>query len=368
MLFRSDRWAESRRVSATDIQSDPVAPASESQSTSEQLALPSDVYSLLEITKGAQDGSVVTRQVIAVSDPARPEAPVSTISVYVTQQPVARLAPLELVMNEDATLKIGYAPLEQRAMALLGSAAGSVKLLGIRSSAHGTVSVDDEAGRLQFRPETNYVGDASLTVVLADKFGRVYEQRLNMKLVPVNDAPTVLGESMVSAEDVPLLIEGAMLLANDRDPEGDALTISGIGRVMLGKAELLANGMIHYNPPTDQYGVTDTVEYFVSDRYGASSVAKIRILLAPVEDAPSVVSERVINAHEDQVVRIAAPLLLANDFDTDTDARVGSTALRITGVGAAEHGEVRLDDGDIVFRPEHNYNSVAAFKIGRAHV
>ncbi|NCW78401.1 MAG: tandem-95 repeat protein [Oxalobacteraceae bacterium] len=356
-----DRWAESRRVSATDIQSDPVAPASESQSTSEQLALPSDVYSLLEITKGAQDGSVVTRQVIAVSDPARPEAPVSTISVYVTQQPVARLAPLELVMNEDATLKIGYVPLEQRAMALLGSAAGSVKLLGIRSSAHGTVSVDDEAGRLQFRPETNYVGDASLTVVLADKFGRVYEQRLNMKLVPVNDAPTVLGESMVSAEDVPLLIEGAMLLANDRDPEGDALTISGIGRVMLGKAELLANGMIHYNPPTDQYGVTDTVEYFVSDRYGASSVAKIRILLAPVEDAPSVVSERVINAHEDQVVRIAAPLLLANDFDTDTDARVGSTALRITGVGAAEHGEVRLDDGDIVFRPEHNYNGVAAF-------
>ncbi len=356
-----DRWVESRKVSAADIQSDPVKPASESQSTAQQIALPSDVYSLLQITKGAQEGSLVTRQAIPVSDPSRPESPATKIDAYITPQPLASFTPLELVMNEDATLKVGYAQLEQRAAALLGRAAGQVRLLGIRSSAHGTVSVDDAQARLQFRPDANYVGDAHLTVVLADALGRVFEQRLNLTLLPVNDAPVVLGESITSDEDVPLLIDSAMLMANDRDPEGDALSITGIGHVALGKAELLANGMIHYTPPTDQYGVTDMVEYFVSDRLGATSVGRIRIALSPVDDAPSVVSERVIHAREDQVVRIAAPLLLANDFDTDTDGRTGSQVLRITAVGSAEHGEVRLEDSDIVFRPERNYNGMAGF-------
>ncbi|MFM8468246.1 MAG: tandem-95 repeat protein [Oxalobacteraceae bacterium] len=356
-----DRWVQSRKVSAADIQSDPVKPAPESPSTAEQIALPSDVYSLLHITKGAQEGSLVTRQAIPVSDPSRPESPATKIDAYITPQPLARFAPLELVMHEDATLKVGYAQLEQRAAALLGRIAGQVRLLGIRSSAHGTVLVDDAQARLQFRPDTNYVGDAHLTVVLADALGRVFEQRLNLKLLPVNDAPVVLGESIASHEDMPLLIDSAMLLANDRDPEGDALSVTGIGHVALGKAELLANGMIHYTPPTDQYGVTDTVEYFVSDPHGATSVGRIRIALSPVDDAPSVVSERVIHAREDQVMRIAAPLLLANDFDTDTDARAGSQALRITGVGSPEHGEVRLEESDIVFRPERNYNGMASF-------
>ncbi len=360
-----DRWVESRKVLASDIQIDPVsdpAKADPAQGTlTEQSALPSTVYSLLQITKGAQDGSLVTQQAFPVSDPARPEAPVSTQTVYVTRQPVASLVPLHLVMNEDATLRVGYAQLERRAMALLGSAAGPVKLLGVRSTAHGSAIIDDELARLQFRPLLNFTGDAALTVVLADTLGRVYEQHLNIRLVPVNDAPSVLGESLFSAEDVPLLIDGASLLANDRDPEGDPLAITGIGRVALGKAELLANGVIHYTPPSDQYGVTDTVEYFVSDPSGATAIAKIRIALSPVEDAPSVVAERVIHAREDQVVRIAASLLLANDFDTDTDARAGSGVLRITAVGSAEHGEVRLEDGSVVFRPAQNYHGMASF-------
>lgn len=358
-----DRWVESRKVSAADIVSDPVTdPTDLAQGNpSEASVLPSNVYSLLQITKGAQDSTLVTQQAIPVGDPARPEAPLGITQVYVTQQPVASLAPLYLVFNEDATLRVSYAQLEQRAMAQLGSAAGAVKLLGIRSSTHGSAVVDDLAARVQFRPEANFTGDATLTVVLADTLGRVFEQRLNMRLLPVNDAPSVRGESLFSAEDVPLLIDGASLLANDGDPDGDALTITGIGRVALGKAELLANGMIHYTPPSDQYGVTDTVEYFVSDPSGATSIAKIRIALSPVDDAPSVVAERVIHAREDQVVRIAASLLLANDFDTDTDARVGSAALRITAVGSAEHGEVRLDEGSVVFRPERNYHGIASF-------
>lgn len=361
-----DRWVAGRMLSASEIQSDPAKSALADQSSTDQhitdqRALPSDVYSLLEISKGMQDDSLVNLQTITVSDPTNPDEPAQTFHVYVTQQPVTSLPTLNLIMNEDAVLRIGHTQLEQRAMAQLGSKIGQVRLLGLRSSIHGTTLIDDYQRWLQFRSQANFVGDASLTVVLVDALGQLYEQRLNIRLQPVNDAPVVMGESIVSLEDVPLLIKSQMLLANDRDPDGDATSITGIGRVALGKAEWLANGVIHYTPPSDQYAVTDTVEYFVSDPYGATSIAKIRIALAAAEDAPSVVTERVINAHEDQVVRIAASLLLANDFDTDADARTGAEPLRITGTGSAEHGEVRMEDSEIVFRPEHNYNGIAAF-------
>ena len=178
----------------------------------------------------------------------------------------------------------------------------------------------------------------------------------------VNGAPRTAGETILSVEDGPLLIDTQALLANDRDIEGDRLSITGIARVALGHAELLGNGMIHYVPPADQYGVTDLVEYIVQDARGASATATIRITLAPERDAPSVVAERIIHAREDQILRIAPHLLLRNDLDLDTDSRIGSSPLTITAVGAAEHGKVSLEPGgDIVFTPDNNFNGEARF-------
>ena len=356
-----DRWVASRKLSASDVISDPVLPPAAPPATPEQLVLPADVYSLLEVAKGAQDGGMVARQVIPISDSAQPDLPPKTVSIFVTQQPVAGLPGLDLSTSEDSTLSLSFAQLEQQAAQSSAATAGQWQLLGVRSSTHGIVKLDDAQKRLLFQPEANYAGAADLTVVLADAQGLIYEQRINVQIKPINDAPVSLGEKILAAEDVPLLIDSAVLLANDKDPEGDPIRITGIGRVALGKAELLGNGQIHYTPPSDQYDVADTVEYFVSDSSGATSIAKIRIALSPVNDAPTVVSERVINAREDQVLRISAPLLLANDLDADTDARIGSSALRITAVGSAEHGEVRLEGEQITFRPESDYNGAAAF-------
>jgi hypothetical protein len=100
----------------------------------------------------------------------------------------------------------------------------------------------------------------------------------------------------------------------------------------------------------------------VQDSQGASATAIIRIKLSAAADAPSVVAERIVNAHEDQILRINPALLLRNDIDVDTDARIGSSALKITAVGSAEHGSVRIDtNGDIVFIPEANFNGEARF-------
>lgn len=360
----NDRWVASRKIAATEIISDSKPITQNNEVQPEQWVLPADVYSLMQVVKGAQAGGLVTQQAVVASLVEENEIKQKTIQVFTTAKPVGKLSGTQYGADEDISVAFGYAQLEQQARFILNNIdpLARVRLLGVRSVRHGEVRMDDETGFVRFQAEKDYVGDVGFTYVVMDQRGRVLERDITIKLNEVNDAPRIVGESINSYEDAPLLISCAMLLANDTDPEQDGLTITGIGRVGLGRAELLANGQIHYTPPSDQYGITDTVEYIVQDSRGASSIGKISIKLNAVDDAPSVVSERIINAREDQVLRIAPHLLLWNDFDVDTDARLGSQPLKITAVGSAEHGKVIMEaSGEIVFTPDANYNGLATF-------
>ncbi len=360
-----DRWVPSRRVGSADIRSDAAVTPATPEPSEESRPLPTNVYSLLSVTKGAQAGDLVRRQAVIGSDNAKADSPDAASSfVFSTAQPVATLGALAVDADEDSAVSVSYERLVQAGEHVL-SANGTdarLQLIGIRSASHGTVAMDDQANRVGFRPQADLAGEASFTYVLADAQGQIYEQQVKIRLKPVNDAPRVAGESIDADEDVPLLIDPLALLANDHDVDGDRLHLTGIARVALGRAELLGNGQIHYTPPSDQYDVVDTLDYIVQDSQGASAVARIQIHLRAADDAPSVVTERVIHAREDQQLRISSQLLLRNDFDVDTDARTGSLPLKITAVGSAEHGSVRLDaDGEIVFRPAANFNGEASF-------
>lgn len=359
-----DRWVPSRKLGANEIISDapPALPAPEI--SCEQKALSTDVYSLLAVTKGAQLGGLVTQTAVVSSNTVHNASTTAQVTVFSTAQPVARLALFSIVSDEDHSITLGYQQLTQEARLALAAEDPTImlQLIGIRSASHGVVRMDDDDSRLSFTPQKDFFGQAGFTFVLADQYARIYEREVSVKLQEVNDAPLTASESIASLEDVPLLIDTKALLANDHDIEGDSLSVTGIARVALGRAELLANGMIHYTPPSDQYDVTDTLEYIVRDSRGANSVDRIRISLAAVDDAPSVVAERIINASEDQVLKISTRLLMRNDFDVDADARLGSLPLEITAVGSAEHGSVWMEaDGEIVFTPKTNFNGDASF-------
>jgi VCBS repeat-containing protein len=61
-------------------------------------------------------------------------------------------------------------------------------------------------------------------------------------------------------------------LANDRDPEGDAMTASIVTQPTRGTVTLNANGTFTYTPgPTALFGTTDTFTYRAIDAFGAAS-------------------------------------------------------------------------------------------------
>jgi Ca2+-binding RTX toxin-like protein len=362
----NDQWALSHHVTTGEVTSDTATAGPPTPPNPEQWVLPSDVYTLDYVVKGAQLGGLVTQQAVIASNAATPGAPSQTIQVYTTAAPTSSLGAVTVAGREDEQFAFGYEQLEQEARMLIAGATPytTVRLLGVREVRHGYVEVDDVTGRIRFIGDANYFGtEAGFSYAVMDGQGQVMERRINFNLTEVNDAPTLLGETIQAQEDVPLLLDAATLLANDTDLEGDTLTIIGIGRVGMGRAELLANGQISYKPPVDMYGVTDTIEYIVQDSRGASAVAVIKIKLTAVNDAPTVVSEVIRNAKEDTNLRIDAALLLANDFDPDFNAQAGAAPLRITAVGNAVHGQAFVDGtGQIIFVPDENFNGTATFE------
>lgn len=360
------------RMAHTVVSSEVVGDAQTSATTplrSEQWVLPSNVYNLDFIVKGVQEGGLVTQQAVLASKVTSTGTTQQLLQVFTTAQPASILAAVTINGNEDQQFTFGVNQLAQEARNLLTgtNVNTTITVLGVREVRHGTVEmIDGDAsnpGTIRFIPDPDYYGtDAGFTYVVKDNQGRVIERKVNFNLQEVNDAPNVLGETISAAEDVPLLIDTATLLANDTDKEGDTLKIIGIGRVGMGKAVLQSNGQIYYVPPGDAYDVTDTIEYIVQDSRGATSYGVIKVTLDARNDAPTVVSEVIRNAVEDTNLRIDPNLLLANDYDPDFNNQTGAGKLTITAVSNGEHGQVLLDAmGNVRFAPDEHFNGIASF-------
>ena len=376
-----DRWVASRKLNASDILSETPVPTPPPEPTAAVLLLPENVISLVQATKGAQEGGLV-RQIAAVvsvaaslpsTPPSTPPAspndsstspPETQVQVLNVDKPVAIIDACQWEINEECPLAVSFAQIEREA-ALMHAQQGEYlrfEFLGLRHVQQGQVNIDEAQGQLIFQPRQDFYGNAGFSFVLADQFGRIWQRDARIAVRPINDAPRVSGELIHAKEDIPLLIDTSALLANDYDIEDDALSISGLARVAFGRAELQENGQIYYTPPSDQYGITDTIEYIVRDSQGASAVGQINITLAAVEDAPTVVSERILHAKEDQTLRIPSRLLLWNDLDLDTHAIHGAQALKLTAVGSASHGTISLSGAnEVLFSPDPDFNGSASF-------
>ena len=182
------------------------------------------------------------------------------------------------------------------------------------------------------------------------------------------DHPQVAGEHAASTEDTVLRFSEASLLANDSTlnaparPDEPMLRITSVFAPVHGSVSLQTDAQGHtevvFIPETDYHGAA-SFSYTVTDQYGLSRSATVSMDVAAVNDAPVAQGEHA-SGDEDHALLFTAASLLANDSDVDTP--VDGDVLRITRVGAAEHGQVYLEpDGTARFVPDANYNGPARF-------
>ncbi|MFO0745028.1 MAG: Ig-like domain-containing protein [Myxococcota bacterium] len=213
----------------------------------------------------------------------------------------------------------------------------------------GTVTIAAD-GRLVYTPKPGAHGTDRFSYTISD--GRGGSDSADVVLTfPIVDAPPLgIGDSVVTPEDQAVLI---VVLANDSDPEGDPIHVTGIAvDPRHGDVEVRADGTILYTPDLDYTG-NDAFRYTVCDDQDACSEASVAVLMTPVNDPPRAQDDSYGIPADD--ASILDPTL--NDGDPDLDVL---SVTRI--VVQAQHGLAFPNpDASVSFAPEAGYHGVDSF-------
>jgi VCBS repeat-containing protein len=159
----------------------------------------------------------------------------------------------------------------------------------------------------------------------------------------MNSAPEAVADVYATDEDTVLRIDGGRgVLANDRDEDGDRLTVSAARPETMpenGALALNADGSFTYTPKANFYG-RDSFSYKANDGQADSALVTVTINVASVNDAPTI-SLSQTSATLDELTQLNFSAL-ANDIDTP------ASSLRFN-LAAAPDGAV-IDPVSGVFR------------------
>ncbi|HEX2120400.1 MAG TPA: Ig-like domain-containing protein [Thermoanaerobaculia bacterium] len=219
----------------------------------------------------------------------------------------------------------------------------AIFVTSVTEPANGTTSHDGSS--VTYTPDAGFTGTDSFFYSISDGFGGSDVARVT---VTVNGAPTAVADNGATNEDQATTIN---VLANDTDPNGDALTVVSAGSGSHGSTSVNADGSISYVPNANFNG-SDTFSYTVRDAHGATASGTVTVTIAPVNDSPVAANDSTTCAKNGE--RTVA--VLANDSDVDGDT------LSVQSVGRPASGSVIIRaDGSIRYRAKKGFTGTDTF-------
>ena len=226
-----------------------------------------------------------------------------------------------------------------------------LSVIEITQPSHGLAVINPDQRTLTYTPAANYNGADFFLYTISDGAGGTDQATVNIAVTSVNDPPVAVQDSAATAEDTPVTIP---VLANDTDPENDALSVTGFSEPSHGAAVVNPDGTITYSPASN-YSGSDSFTYTASDGNGGSAIAAVYITVTAVNDPPAAVDD-LLTVLED------GPAGSVNVLTNDSD--VEGNALTVTGYTQPAHGSVMEDEspGVLTYTPtSSNYNGPDAF-------
>jgi len=207
-------------------------------------------------------------------------------------------------------------------------------------------------GHFSFTPTTNFAGTTSFTYTISDGVGGRSTATATINVV--NSAPVAGNDHYAVHAGRTLDISAPGLLANDRDADGDALSVAVVNVSGLrGTLTPYADGHFSFTPTAGFVGTT-SFSYTLSDGFGGNSTATVAI---DVTNRAPVASDDRYAVETGKTLEIAAPGLLANDHDGDGDA-LSVSQLNVTGL----KGTITpYTDGHFRFVPTAGFTGTTSF-------
>ncbi len=207
---------------------------------------------------------------------------------------------------------------------------------------NGTVQLSADGLSIEYVPDR--LGGASFAYTVIDEHGEVGTIQVGMTVRPLNDPPSARNDGgFTTFEDEVLLIDPALLLANDTDPNGDPLTISALDLFARnGRVEFNTDGMIVFTPRSNFNG-TAGFDYTISDGRGGFDTAWVSVSIEPRNDPP-VLAPDVVSGIEDIDVVILPGDAFGNDIDPEGDV-LAFSGVAVLGRVSGLASDRSVDDG-----------------------
>src|SRR5690606_11603100 len=137
-----------------------------------------------------------------------------------------------------------------------------------------------------YTPNTNFVGLDSLNYQVCDNGSPSLCDTATVKFTvnSTNDAPVAVDDEIIVTENEPAT---GNVLANDNDPDGNALTASLVTAPVNGTVVLNADGSFTYTPNSDFFG-QDSVIYQVCDNGSPSLCDTATLRIAVTAGSPRI--------------------------------------------------------------------------------
>ncbi len=145
----------------------------------------------------------------------------------------------------------------------------------------GTRQVNAD-GSYTFTPAPNFSGALPTIGYVATDGSLATSSTLTLAVTSVNDAPLAADDRTTTPEDAPLVISPATLLANDRDVEGQPLSLVSVQSPVNGTVALIGGNVVF--TPAPDYNGPASFTYTVADSLGARSTASVAVDVTPVAE------------------------------------------------------------------------------------
>lgn len=245
--------------------------------------------------------ALTAQEIEALATPnQQPQAPVAVDDSYITAEDTQLNVAAPGVLGNDSDLNGD--PLTANLVS--GPANGSL-----------TLNAD---GSFTYTPDPGTSGLDSFVYMASDGILSSGPATVEINVQPVLDPPMAFDDAYATAEDTPLVVPAAGVLANDNDPEAIGMTAVLVMDVQHGNLTLNADGSFTYDPATD-YAGPDSFTYQASNG-SLSNIANVMLTVTPVNDAPQSADDS-YSVMVGDLLTVALPAngVLGNDSDADGD-------------------------------------------------
>ncbi|NEO14029.1 MULTISPECIES: Ig-like domain-containing protein [unclassified Moorena] len=212
---------------------------------------------------------------------------------------------------------------------------------------NGTAVVNQD-GTITYTPNDGFLGADSFTYQVSDGINPAVTATVNVDVTAVNDSPVATDDTATTEQNTAVNIN---VLANDSDPEGDALTVTLDQQGGNGTAVVNQDGTITYTP-NDGFLGADSFTYQVSDGINPAVTATVNVDVTNVNESPIATDDSTTTAANTAVdINV-----LTNDLDPEGDA----LNVAIDQQGANGTAVVNFD-GTITYTPVDGFTGVDSF-------